>query len=131
MTDAAATPAPKKTVVQNVWIGFLKSFRGLICEKKDGEWEMSKGNAAFWVVLGHCMWVWNQASNVASKATDAITTEGAMAAVAAVAKASDIPEYEFYTLMALLAYAGVKVAKDGMNNVTDIVSAWKGGGAKE
>ena len=32
-----------------LWL--LKSFRGLICEKKDGGWELSKGATMSWILF--------------------------------------------------------------------------------
>ena len=44
-----------KAAAKAAWPWFLKSFRGLIAEKKDGEWEMSKGAAMSWVLLAECV----------------------------------------------------------------------------
>lgn len=44
-------PENLKALGKQLGLTLLKSFRGLICEKKDGGWEMSKGAAMSWVLL--------------------------------------------------------------------------------
>jgi hypothetical protein len=130
-------------------MGMLKAFRGLLCEKKDGGWELSKGNTAFWIVLSHCMYVWAGATKAAAAVTDAAVgaaTEAAAATTEAVTSAGEtvadagmldslggmlanvgvggaVPEQEFWLLMALLGYATVKTTKGGM---TGALSAMRG-----
>jgi len=60
-----------------------KVLGGLFGEKKDGTYMASKGNVAFWVLLGHCMWGWHQGTPV--------------------------PEMEVYSMWGLLGYAGFKM----------------------
>lgn len=43
-----------KVALENVGQWVLKSFRGLICEKKDGGWELSKGSVMSWLLLWAC-----------------------------------------------------------------------------
>jgi hypothetical protein len=59
-----------------------RALRGLVAEQKDGHWEASKGNMAFWAILVHAMVTWSNGATV--------------------------PDGELYTLWALLGYAGVK-----------------------
>lgn len=98
----------------------LKSFRGLICEKKDGGWELSKGNVAFWIVFGHCLYIWNKIGEVSKEATDVLTADGAEQLMETIVKYSEVSSGELNVLLALLGYAGLKTVKDG-------VVAWKNG----
>lgn len=109
---------PKQSALVKVGIAVLKSFRGLICETKDGGWELSKGAVAFWVVLGHCMFVWNKIGSTVAQAAQ----EGITAATTMVTK-MDVSDGELYTLWALLSYAGVKI---GADTVKEAVATWKG-----
>ncbi len=43
-----------KTAAKALGTWFLKSFRGLVCEKKDGGWELSKGACMSWLLLWGC-----------------------------------------------------------------------------
>lgn len=67
--------------------GALKVVRGLIAEKKDGEWEMSKGGVGFWLVLGHLMY--------------AFATE------------RPVGDMEVYVLFGLMGYNSLKHIRDG------------------
>ena len=40
-----------KESTEKVWTALLKSFRGLICEKKDGGWELSQGRVMAWLIF--------------------------------------------------------------------------------
>ena len=95
----------------------LKSFRGLICEKKEGGWELSKGNVAFWVVLVHCMYVWNKVGEIITQAT----TE----TVSAIVLHADVSDGELYTLWALLGYAGAKLGKSAAGDLAQGFASWK------
>lgn len=128
-----------KKVYATLELVFLKAFRGLLMEKKDGGWELSKGNVAFWMVLAHCMYVWsgNAAGTAVSSALDAAAdTAGAVAveevltednnsglldtlaeAVGTSGLGSDVSQQEFWLLMALLAYAVTKNTKGSMTNM--------------
>jgi hypothetical protein len=112
--------------------GVLRTFRGLVYEKKDGAWEISQGRTAFWVVFFHCMHVWNSGVKAAAKAAidTATATDQLPAAVESVSNAismvsigNNVPEQEFYLLMALIGYSALKTTKGG---VTNMVSAIRG-----
>jgi hypothetical protein len=128
-----------KEVLKATWktvsVAVLKSFRGLICEKKDGGWELSLGRVSFWIVFAHCMYIWNKVGDItrdviepvkdaAAAAADAATASGVpekvIEVVEVITKQADISQGELYTLFALLGYAGVKVTKEA-------VVAWKNG----
>lgn len=104
----------------------LKCFRGLLMEKKEGGWELSKGNVAFWIVLTHCMMAWSGKATqaVAKVATAAADTVDAGTAEAIGSGLLDglseiggpVPEQEYWFLLALLGYAGVKTTKGGLTN---------------
>jgi hypothetical protein len=53
----------------------------------------------FWIIFGHCLYVWN---SVTQTVVDAVTT---------ITRGS-VSEGELYTLWALLGYAGLKVSTD-------------------
>ena len=73
----------------------LKLFGGLFMELKDGEWTVSKGAVAFWVLFVHCLTVWQQVTpDLAHK---------------------DVSDGELYTLWALLGYAGVKIGASAVS----------------
>ncbi len=40
-----------KAALARLGLWFLKSFRGLVCEQKNGGWEMSKGATMSWLLL--------------------------------------------------------------------------------
>jgi hypothetical protein len=44
-----------KNAVSTMGTWMLKSFRGLVCEVKDGGWELSKGAVMSWVTFGMLM----------------------------------------------------------------------------
>lgn len=91
-------------LLQRIWIGFQKCFRGLIAEPKEGwGWELSKGSVAFWIIFGHCMYVWNRIDP---------TDLGAK---------MDVSQGELYTLWALVGYAGVKVGSDMVKTTTALL----------
>ncbi len=113
-------------------LAFLKSFRGLICEKKDGGWELSLGRVAFWVVFGHCMSIWNRVGDVTRTviepidvvATETVITEHVVEVAESVIKFAEVSQSELFVLYALLGYAGVKLGKE---MVQGSVAAWKNG----
>ena len=41
-------------IAKTIGAWLLKSFRGLVCEKKDGGWELSKGACMSWLLLYGC-----------------------------------------------------------------------------
>lgn len=82
---------------------FLRLFRGLFAEVKNGKWEASKANVAFWIVLGICVKVWLVAG-------------------------TDIPDNLMYVLLLLLGYSGwkkVEETKQKKNNLLASLSASK------
>jgi hypothetical protein len=88
-----------------LWVIFQKCFRGLIAEQKDdGSWELSKGNVAFWILLGHCMSVWSKFDPTG------------------VAKL-DVSSGEMTILLAVLGYSGLKVGSDMIKTTA---ATWKG-----
>lgn len=88
------------TLGQRFWIGFQKCFRGLVAEPREGwGWEISKGNVAFWMVLGHCMFIWSKFDP---------TDPG---------QKMDVSPGELTFLLALLGYAGMKVGSDMVKTV--------------
>jgi hypothetical protein len=99
-----------ESTARRFWVGFQKCFRGLIGEQKnsDGTWELSLQRVAFWVVLGHCLSVWNKIDHLATTA----------------AVKMDVSEGELYTLWALLGYGGVKI---GAEATKSLMATWKGG----
>ncbi len=105
-----------KAFFRSIGIAILKSFRGLICETKNGEWELSKGSVAFWVVFIHSMFVWNKVGDIIGVNGDTME---------AIIKHADISDGELYTLWALLGYAGIKVGATALENVTAIIKAPK------
>ena len=90
------------TIWDKLSLTILKAFRGLICEKKEGGWELSKGNLAFWIVLVHCLMVWSGRFG---------RLEGDL-----------VPEQEFWLLAMLLGYATTK--KLAVSSV-DLVAAFR------
>lgn len=44
-------PKPRRAV-DTLGLWFVKSFRGLFCEVKNGGWELSKGSAMSWILFG-------------------------------------------------------------------------------
>jgi len=132
-----------KEIVAAGWkkasLAFLKSFRGLICEKKDGGWELSLGRVAFWFVFSHCMFIWNKVGDVtktvlepvedtaaaaATAATETGVTERVVEVAESVIKFADVSQSELYVLFALLGYAGVKITSE---MIQGFASAWKNG----
>lgn len=141
------TKAFLKSAWNKISLGTLKAFRGLICEKKDGGWELSLGRVSFWVVFSHCMYVWNSgahaakavvgtaidaASAVGEAAVDATSAVGTSAidtianTAGALSASSGVPEQEFYLLLTLIGYSAIKVTKGG---VTNAISAIRGNGS--
>ena len=144
-----------KDLAKKAWdklsLGFLKAFRGLLCEKKNGEgWELSKGNCAFWLVLSHSMYVWSGKANkavgaaletaakaageaavaagdVATPTSEAVAEAGMLSyigdMIGSVGVGGGVPDQEFWLLMALLGYATVKHTKGGL---TSAMSALRG-----
>lgn len=115
------------------WIS--KSFRGLLCEKKEGEWELSKGNVSYWIVFGMmCKIWWNHGVQFKmpdlSNLEDAEGVKASLGAmrdvVSQISSASDVPETMLYVWGALLTYATVKATKGG---VTNMMAAWRSGAA--
>ena len=127
-----------KVTWQKVSLAILKSFRGLICEKKDGGWELSTGRISFWIVFSHCMYIWNKVGDTVKEimepAKDVVTETATAVADAPVItekivemaeltiKYSDVSQSELYVLFALLTYAGVKVGSD---MIKGFATAWK------
>lgn len=124
---------------KKVSLAILKSFRGLICEKKDGGWELSLGRVSFWIVFSHCMYIWNRVGDVVREIVEPIKNEATVAAdsiavggvkeeviqvVEIVVKYAEISQSELYVLFALLGYAGIKLGKDA---VQGFATAWKNG----
>lgn len=114
--------------------GISRSFRGLICEKKDGKWELSKGNVSYWIVFGMMLKIWyNKGAQFTmpdlSKFEDAKGMNQALVGMqdvaAQIAASSDVPESMLYVWGALLGYAMVKTTKGG---IARAAAAWKGGG---
>ena len=68
---------------KKISFAFLKSFRGLICEKKDGGWELSLGRVAFWIVFSHCMYIWNKVGDITKTVIEPAKDEAAAAVSAA------------------------------------------------
>lgn len=85
-----------KATLKKLGNAFMKTFRGLIAEKKDGEWEMSKGNCAFWLFNAYMLPMW--------------------------ANGLPVPELMFYGWLALLTYSGVKHTK---GSLTEFVASVK------
>jgi len=102
----------KKNLLKTIGMGILKCFRGLIAENKNGGWEVSKGSVGFWIVFGHCVYVWN---TIVQSVVDGVTT---------ITRGS-VSDGEVYTLWALLGYAGLKV---GTDMVKTSVDTWKNSG---
>jgi hypothetical protein len=97
-----------KSLGQRFWIGFQKCFRGLIAEEKgDHGWELSLQRVSFWVILAHCLTVWNKLDHLAT----------------GVATKMDVSDGELYTLWALLGYGGVKIGAEASKSM---MATWKG-----
>ena len=100
------------------WAGLISWFRktgfqvfgGLLMEEKGGVWTTALGRVAFWIVLGHCLYIWNQ------------VTESVVEGIKTISR-GDVSDNEFYTLMALLGYGGFKI---GANAVKMAVSSKQG-----
>lgn len=129
-----------KSAWNKISLGMLKAFRGLICEKKEGGWELSRSRVAFWVVFSHCMYVWNSgakaAKAVANTAIDAaaatadsgvdIAAAAASEAVGALDSMADtvgtlsmqtgVSEQEFYLLLVLVGYSALKNTRGSITN---------------
>ncbi len=134
-------PAMMKKLWTSLTKGFHKLYRGLLCEKKEGEWELSKGNVAFWIVLWHCMMTWSgkadaavgkiaeTAAKAVGKAAHAAAEEGiAVAGEAGLWDAltdldvgGPVPQQEYWFLLALLSYATIKHTKGSMTNLMNAV----------
>lgn len=116
-----------KTFYNKLEFVAVKSFRGLLMEKKEGGWEFSKGNVAFWIVLAHCMYVWSGNANVdkVSKMVDeaAEKVDGNLldTVTGSIGLGGGVPEQEFWFLMFLLGYATVKHTKGGLTNALSAV----------
>ena len=136
-----------KSLLNKAWdkvsLAILKAFRGLVCEKKDNGWELSKGNLAFWIVLVHCMMVWNGdhgkvenlmksaasvATAVATEAIESVSAETVTATDEALTTAVEsliggpVPDQEFWFLVMLLGYATTKRLA---NSSVDLMSAFR------
>lgn len=69
-------------------LAIFRAARGLIAERKHGEWELSKGHIAFWIVFFHCIHIWSAGPG------------------------SSASEGELDTLWALLGYSTFKMGAD-------------------
>lgn len=72
-----------KALADKLGLWFLKSFRGLVCEKKDGGWELSKGAVMAWLAF------WKLSE---------LVTDGSLP-----------PELYTYMFAALMGYNGFKM----------------------
>jgi len=106
-----------KVVYEGVKKISLQIFGGLLMDKKEGMWIVSMTKAATWIILGHCMFIWN-------KALDLAAVPATANAISQAITRQDVSQGEVYTLWALL---GVGVAKIGAKAFTDI----KGNGSGE
>ena len=120
-----------KDMLAQLWMSLNKNvhklYRGLLCEKKDGEWELSKGNAAFWVVFAHCMYVWShsvgKAMAVVTEVADSAAPEAAslLDTVMNMSGGGSVQGQEFWLLTMLLGYATVKQTKGGLANLATAI----------
>lgn len=101
----------KFETVKEIWRSIKKAILqvvgGLVAEKKDNIWVISMTKTATWVLLGHCLYVWNRTVEVADATSK-----------------MDVSQGELYTLWALLGIVGV--VKIGAKTVNDAVAAWVG-----
>jgi len=105
-----------KEIVQFVY-GWLKKislqiFGGLFMEQKNGEklWVASMGKVSFWIVFGHCLYIWNT------------TTEAVIEGVNTIMR-GNVSDGELYILMTLVGYQGAKLGKA---TIVEGIAAFKG-----
>jgi hypothetical protein len=60
-----------------------KILGGLFGDRKHGEWVVSKGSVAFWLLLGNCLWNWQHGIPV--------------------------PDMEVYSMWGMIGYSGYKL----------------------
>lgn len=104
------------------WNKISKTFRGLIAEKKDGEWELSKGNVSYWIVLGFMLKIWNTRPNIEIPVENYVEVQNL---VSQLSQVSDVPEYMFYAFVMLLSYAGVKLGVGAMGNAASLFQSFR------